>query len=141
MWSPPKPKPDMLRRWKPMKVKPSDYQEKARGWLSKSWCRFGYPKYYVLYYSRDPKRAHNLDNYPRSHHGCKAQKSPDGYLGPLRTGMRAVASLRFSRSRTRILRHLKTSNIFHLNLQPLYYRIRRFMVNRWRFMWLLYGIT
>ena len=34
------------------------------GWLSKLWSRFGYPKYQVPYYNRDPKRAHNCDNHP-----------------------------------------------------------------------------
>ena len=34
------------------------------GWLSKSWSLFGYPKYQVPYYNRDPKRDHNFDNHP-----------------------------------------------------------------------------
>ena len=34
------------------------------GWLSKLWCLFGYPKYQVPYYIKDPKRAHNFDNHP-----------------------------------------------------------------------------
>ena len=33
------------------------------GWLSKLWSLFGYPKYQVPYYNRDPKRDHNLDNH------------------------------------------------------------------------------
>ena len=34
------------------------------GWLSKLWPLFGYPKYLVPYYNRDPKRDHNFDNHP-----------------------------------------------------------------------------
>ena len=34
------------------------------GWLSKLWSPFGYPKYMVPYYKRDPKREHNFDNHP-----------------------------------------------------------------------------
>ena len=34
------------------------------GGLSKLWCLFGYPKYWVPYYNRDPKRDHNFDNHP-----------------------------------------------------------------------------
>ena len=33
------------------------------GWLSKLWALFGYPKYKVPFYNRDPKRAHNFDNH------------------------------------------------------------------------------
>ena len=36
------------------------------GWLSKLWSLFGYPKYWVPYYNKDPKRDHNFDNHP----GC-----------------------------------------------------------------------
>ena len=36
----------------------------VHGWMSKLWSLFGYPKYYVPYYNRDPKRDHNLDNRP-----------------------------------------------------------------------------
>ena len=38
------------------------------GWLSKSWSLFGYPKYWVPYYIRDPKRDHNFDNGPNIRH-------------------------------------------------------------------------
>ena len=34
------------------------------GWLSKLWPPFGYPKYSVPYYNRDPKRDHDFDNHP-----------------------------------------------------------------------------
>ena len=34
------------------------------GWLSKLWSRFGYPKYQVPYYIRDPKRDLDFDNHP-----------------------------------------------------------------------------
>ena len=34
------------------------------GLLSKLWSPFGSPKYYVPYYTKDPKRDHNLDNHP-----------------------------------------------------------------------------
>ena len=30
------------------------------GWLSKVWSFFGYPKYQVPYYTRDPKTDHNF---------------------------------------------------------------------------------
>ena len=30
------------------------------GWLSKAWSLFGYPKYSVPHYNRDPKRDHQL---------------------------------------------------------------------------------
>ena len=33
-----------------------------KGWLSKLWSLFGYPKYEGPYYHRDPKRDHNFDN-------------------------------------------------------------------------------
>ena len=36
----------------------------AYGWLSKLWALFGYPKYKVPYYNKDPKRDHNFDNQP-----------------------------------------------------------------------------
>ena len=35
-------------------------------WLSKLLSLFGYPKYYVPYYIRDPKRDHNFDNHPNT---------------------------------------------------------------------------
>ena len=34
------------------------------GWLSKLWSLFGYPKYSVPYYKKDPKRDPNIDNHP-----------------------------------------------------------------------------
>ena len=34
------------------------------GWLSKLWSLFGYPKYQVPYYIRDPRRDHNFDHRP-----------------------------------------------------------------------------
>ena len=34
------------------------------GWLSKLGPLLGYPKYWVPYYNRDPKRDHNFDNHP-----------------------------------------------------------------------------
>ena len=37
------------------------------GWLSKSGSLFGYPKYWVPYYIRDPKKDHNFDNHPYEH--------------------------------------------------------------------------
>ena len=41
------------------------------GWLSKLWSLFGYPKYEVPYYNRDPKRDHNCDNHPGVVFGLK----------------------------------------------------------------------
>ena len=38
----------------------------GRVWLSKLWSLFGYPKYEVPYYNRDPKRDQNFDIHPRS---------------------------------------------------------------------------
>ena len=32
------------------------------GWLSKLGIPFGYPKYYVPYYTWDPKQDHHFDN-------------------------------------------------------------------------------
>ena len=37
---------------------------KACGWQSKTGSLFGYPKYKVPYYDRDPKRDHKFDNHP-----------------------------------------------------------------------------
>ena len=34
------------------------------GWLSKLWSLFGYPKYEVPYYHKDPKRDPDIDNHP-----------------------------------------------------------------------------
>ena len=34
------------------------------GWLSNLWSLFGYPRYQVPYYNRDPKRDQNFDNQP-----------------------------------------------------------------------------
>ena len=34
------------------------------GWLSKLGSLFGYPKYHVPYYNKDPKRDPNFDNHP-----------------------------------------------------------------------------
>ena len=39
-------------------------QHKVYGGLSKLWSFFGYPKYYVPHYTRDPKRDHNFDTNP-----------------------------------------------------------------------------
>ena len=46
------------------------------GWLSKLWSLFGYPKYDVAYYNRDPKRTHNFDNHPAV--GMGYQQKPAG---------------------------------------------------------------
>ena len=43
---------------------PEKVGECVYGWLSKLWSLFGYPKYEVPYYNRDPKRDHNFDNHP-----------------------------------------------------------------------------
>ena len=40
------------------------------GWLSKCWSLFGYPKYWVPYYHRDPKRDHSFDNHPSGFEVC-----------------------------------------------------------------------
>ena len=40
------------------------------GWFLKLWSLFGYPKYWVAYYIRDPKRDHNFDNHPYTFKGC-----------------------------------------------------------------------
>ena len=44
------------------------------GWLSKLWSLFGYPKYQVPYYNRDPKRDHNFDNHPNIHTPLSLQR-------------------------------------------------------------------
>ena len=36
-----------------------------QGWLSKLWSPFGYPKYWVPYYNKDPKKNPNIDNHPQ----------------------------------------------------------------------------
>ena len=41
---------------------------RTHGWLSKLWSGFGYPKYSVPYFTRDPQRDHNLDNHPYGMH-------------------------------------------------------------------------
>ena len=49
------------------------------GWLSKLWSLFGYPKYEVPYYNRDPKRDQNFDNHP---YRCKVEGSKDSNIRP-----------------------------------------------------------
>ena len=41
-----------------------NYYNGLYGWLSRLWFLFGYPKYQVPYYNRDPKRDHNFYNHP-----------------------------------------------------------------------------
>ena len=40
-------------------------REYIYGWLSKLWSLFGYAKYWVPYYNRDPKSDHNFDTHIR----------------------------------------------------------------------------
>ena len=40
------------------------HMSEYNGWLSKLWSLFGYPKYKVPYYNKDPKRDPNIDNHP-----------------------------------------------------------------------------
>ena len=61
---------------------------KSCGWLSKLWSLFGYPKYQVPYYNRDPKRDHNFDNHPYrddgKEHGNYVLRLRELYLDPLK---------------------------------------------------------
>ena len=54
----------------------------AYGWLSRLWSLFGYPKYSVPYYHKDPKRDHNFDNHPYMMQGCHTPLPPP-MLSPL----------------------------------------------------------
>ena len=49
-----------------------------------SWSLFGYPKYEVPYYNRDPKRDDNFDNHPRVCFVERAFVVPKGLQNPNR---------------------------------------------------------
>ena len=55
----------------------------AYGWLSRLWSLFGYPKYSVPYYHKDPKRDHNFDNHPYMMQGCHTPLPPPPCYPPL----------------------------------------------------------